>query len=362
MTLSPPLGLLAEITHRCPLQCPYCSNPVELIARGGELATATWLDIIDQAAALGILQIHFSGGEPMARGDLAELIARAETRGLYANLITSGVQLNAETLAPLVAAGLPHVQLSFQDIEAAAADTMSGYRGSLGKKLAAARHVVAAGLSLTANFVIQRENCARVPDMIALGLALGAHRIEIAHVQYHGWSLLNRARLLPTRAQLDAVTEAVDRARAAHAGRIVIDYVIPDYYAEYPKACMAGWGRRFINIGPSGNVLPCHAAETITTVPIPNIATASLAGIWADSALFNLYRGTGWMAEPCRGCDRRELDWGGCRCQALALTGDAAATDPVCSRSVDRPKIDAALADAAGSGPDLVYRRYGNAS
>lgn len=361
MTLSPPLGLLAEITHRCPLQCPYCSNPLELVARSRELSTETWLDIIDQAAALGILQIHFSGGEPMARSDLALLVERAERRGLYANLITSGVQLTAESLAPLVAAGLPHVQLSFQDIDPMAADTMSGYRGSLEKKLAAARAVTDAGLSLTANFVIQRENCARVPEMIALGLALGVHRIEIAHVQYHGWSMVNRARLLPSREQLDAVTQAVEAARARHAGRLVIDYVIPDYYAEYPKACMAGWGRRFINISPAGNVLPCHAAETITAAPIPNIATASLADIWANSALFNLYRGTGWMAEPCRSCDRRELDWGGCRCQALALTGDAAATDPVCSRSADRPWIDAALAEAVNGAAPLVYRRYGGA-
>ena len=358
MNLSPPLGLLAEITHRCPLQCPYCSNPLDLIARSAELPTARWLEIIDQAAALGILQIHFSGGEPMARSDLAALIERANERGLYTNLITSGVQLTAATLAPLAAAGLPHVQLSFQDIETAAAEVMSGYRGGLEKKRAAARDVVATGLSLTANFVIQRDNCARVPAMIELGAAMGVHRVEIAHVQYHGWSLVNRARLLPSREQLDAVTAAVEQARATYAGRLVIDYVIPDYYADYPKACMAGWGRRFINIGPSGNVLPCHAAETITTAEIPNIERASLAEIWTNSALFNLYRGTDWMAEPCRSCDRREIDWGGCRCPALALTGDAAATDPVCSRSSDRPKIDAALAEALGGDNALVYRRF----
>jgi pyrroloquinoline quinone biosynthesis protein E len=353
----PPLGLLAELTHRCPLQCPYCSNPLDLVRREQELSTDAWLDIIDQAAALGVLQIHFSGGEPMLRPDLAALIERATARGLYANLITSGVTLTAETLAPLAAAGLPHVQLSFQDIETADADRLSGSPGSLAKKRAAARHVRAAGLSLTGNFVIQRDNAIRVPAMIEFALDMGVHRVEIAHVQYHGWSLANRAALLPTRAQLARVTAAVEQARTLYAGRLVIDYVIPDYYADFPKACMAGWARRFINVSPAGAVLPCHAAETITAVPIPSITQATLAEIWNGSALFQLYRGTGWMAEPCRSCDRREIDWGGCRCQALALTGDAAATDPVCSRSPHRALIDAALAEPATT--ELVYRRYG---
>ena len=357
---APPLGLLAELTHRCPLQCPYCSNPLELERAAGELDTATWLRVLDEAAALGVLQLHFSGGEPTARRDLPQLVRRAAERGLYSNLITSGVLLDEAMVATLVEAGLDHIQLSFQDIETESAERIGGMKGAQAKKLAAAALVRAAGLPLTLNFVIHRQNCANLPAMIALGAEMGAERIEVAHVQYYGWGLVNRAALLPSRAQLDAATAEVEAARTRYSGRMVIDYVVPDYYAARPKSCMGGWGRRFINITPAGKALPCHAAETLAGVEFPSVRTHSLAEIWRDAPAFELYRGTEWMAEPCRSCERREIDWGGCRCQALALTGDAANTDPACELSPHHGAMLAAIAEAAASGePDFVYRRIG---
>jgi pyrroloquinoline quinone biosynthesis protein E len=355
----PPMSLLLELTHRCPLQCPYCSNPLELERAGEELATTDWTAVLDQAAALGVLQVHFSGGEPMVRGDLGDLVRHATKLGLYSNLITSAVLLNERSLAPLVEAGLDHVQISFQDAEPAGADRIGNFNGAHAKKLAAARLVQGAELALTLNFVVHRHNIARVPDMIAMGEAFGAGRIEIAHVQYYGWGLLNRAALLPTRAALDSCTDAVLAARARLRGRMVIDYVVPDYYAAEPKACMGGWARRFINISPSGRALPCHAAETLPGFEWPRVRERTLADIWYRSDAFARYRGTSWMLEPCRSCDRRELDWGGCRCQAFALTGDAGRTDPACSLSPDhRLMADAALeADAPAAA--FAYRRIG---
>ncbi|MBB2166346.1 pyrroloquinoline quinone biosynthesis protein PqqE [Gluconacetobacter sp. 1b LMG 1731] len=359
--VQPPMSLLAELTHRCPLQCPYCSNPLALDGREGELGTDDWRRVLEQAAELGVLQVHFSGGEPMARRDLPELVRHAASLGLYSNLITSGVLLTEATLAQLAEAGLDHVQLSFQDVDTAPAETMGGMPGAQAKKLAAARLIVAEGMPLTTNFVIHRGNVGRIGRMLDLAVELGARRAEIAHTQYYGWGLVNRAALMPSRAQLEDATRAVEDARTRLAGTLAIDYVTPDYYADQPKPCMGGWGRRFVNISPTGHVLPCHAAETITGVPIPDIRTDSLAAIWADAPLFRLFRGTDWMPEPCRGCDLREQDWGGCRCQALALLGDAAATDPVCTRSPDHARISKILADLPETPPPLVYRRYGNA-
>ncbi len=355
----PPLSLLLELTHKCPLQCPYCSNPLALERGGGELDTAAWLEVIDQAAALGVLQIHFSGGEPMARPDLPQLVKRAAERGLYSNLITSAVLLNAATLAALAGAGLDHVQISFQDSEAAGADRIGNYAGGHAKKLAAANLVRAAGLALTLNFVVHRHNIARVPDMIAMGEAFGAGRIEIANVQYYGWGLLNRAALLPTRAALDACTAAVYAARERLRGQMVIDYVVPDYYAAEPKACMGGWARRFLNISPSGRALPCHAAETLPGFDWPSVREHTLADIWNGSAAFARFRGTAWMPEPCKSCDRREIDWGGCRCQAFALTGDASRTDPACELSPDHAIMAEAAREAERAAPEFVYRRIG---
>lgn len=354
----PPLALLAEITHRCPLQCPYCSNPVELVKAADELATDEWLRLIDQAAALGILQIHFSGGEPMARGDLPHLVAHARAAGLYTNLITSGVMLDRAKCDALAAAGLDHVQISVQDTDPAGALRISAYPDGLARKRAAALLVGEAGLALTINAVVHRQNLDRLGELIAFAESVEAQRIEVAHVQYYGWALKNRDFLMPTLDQLDAATALVDEARARLGGRLVIDYVIPDYYARRPKACMGGWGRRFINVSPSGHVLPCHAAETIPNLTFANIRQHSLAEIWAGDPAFAAFRGTDWMPATCRACDRREIDWGGCRCQALALTGDAAAIDPACDRSPAHAELfDLARGAAAGEAVVRAYRR-----
>jgi pyrroloquinoline quinone biosynthesis protein E len=357
----PPMGLLAELTHRCPLQCPYCANPLALERAGEELDTATWLRVLEEAAALGILQVHFSGGEPTVRKDLVSLVRRAAELQLYSNLITSGVLLGAPLLVQLVGAGLDHVQLSFQDVEPAEADRLGGLRGGHAEKLRVAGLVREAGLALTLNFVVHRQNLARVPEMIALGEALGAGRIEIAHVQYYGWGLVNRAALLPTRAQVDAATDAVEVGRQRLRGRITIDYVPPDYHAERPKACMGGWARRLMNITPAGHVLPCHAAETLPGFDFPSVRDTNLATIWRDSPLFRRFRGTDWMPEPCRSCDRREIDWGGCRCQAFALTGNAADTDPACALAPTHGLLTAALRETEAPAPGFVYRRIGAA-
>lgn len=352
----PPLGLIAELTHRCPLQCAYCSNPLALDPPSSELSTGEWLRVLDEAAALGVLQVHFSGGEPMARRDLEQLVAHANARGLYTNIITSGVLLTPERMAALIAGGIDHIQLSFQDSDAVRADASGGYRGGHARKLLAAGLIREAGLPLTTNFVIHRTNADRVAAMIALAEDLRAERIEVAHVQYYGWGLVNRAALLPTLAQLEAATAVVEAARVRLKGRIAIDYVVPDYYAARPKACMGGWGQRFINISPAGKALPCHAAETIPDMAFPSVRDWSLADLWNGAEAFARFRGTDWMPEPCRGCDRREIDWGGCRCQALALAGDAARTDPACARSPDHGVMAEAIAEA-GDGT-IVPRRY----
>ena len=358
MTPDAPLALLAELTHRCPLRCPYCSNPTALTGAGEELDTATWARVFAEAAALGCLQVHLSGGEPMARRDLPALVGAAQAAGLYTNLITSGVQLDAARIEALRAAGLDHVQLSVQDAEAAGGDRIGGLAGGHARKLAAAAAVRAAGLPLTLNAVVHRQNLDHLPQLIALALELGAGRLEVAHVQYYGWALANRAALLPSRAQLEAATAVVAAARRAHAGRLVIDYVVPDYHAARPKACMGGWGQRFLAVSPAGRILPCHAAESIPGIDYPRVQDTSLHAAWTASPAFARFRGTDWMAAPCRGCARAEIDWGGCRCQAQALLGDAAATDPACALSPGHVLLAEALAEAAGAGQDFAYRQF----
>jgi PqqA peptide cyclase len=354
---APPLGMLAELTHRCPLQCPYCANPLELERASAELDMASWQRVLDEAAALGVLQVHFSGGEPTVRRDLPALVGHARELQLYSNLITSGVTLTADSLAILRGAGLDHVQLSFQDAEADGGDRIGGMPGGHARKLVAAKLIREAGLPLTANFVVHRQNLASLPVMLALGEQLGASRIEIAHVQYYGWGLLNRDALMPTADQIARADAVVDEARQKLHGKIVIDYVTPDYYAARPKACMGGWGRQFLNVTPSGRVLPCHAAESLTFLQFPSVRDVSLADIWYADPAFARYRGTGWMAEPCRSCDRREIDWGGCRCQAFALTGDAGAADPACALSPHHGMMASAI--AAAQSDDFTYRRIG---
>jgi pyrroloquinoline quinone biosynthesis protein E len=353
--LPTPLGLLAELTHRCPLGCPYCSNPLKLDPRTDELDTATWARVFREAAALGVLQVHLSGGEPAARRDLVEITAAARTAGLYANLITSAVGLTEKTLDALADAGLDHVQVSIQDSIEASADRIAGYEGAFARKRALAAQVVRLKLPLTVNAVVHRANIARVGDLVELALALGAGRVEIAHVQYYGWALENRAALMPTPEQVKRAVGEVDALRERHHGRIVIDAVVPDYYAKYPKPCVGGWGRRSLNVTPAGRVLPCHAAETIPGLEFWSVRDHSLADIWASSPAFRAFRGTDWMHEPCASCPRRHEDYGGCRCQAFALTGDARATDPVCHLS---PK-HAIVEELAGvrREAEYVYRR-----
>jgi len=336
-----PLGLLAELTHRCPLGCPYCSNPLALEPRKQELDLATWARVFHEAAALGVLQTHLSGGEPAARRDLVDITAAARVAGLYTNLITSGIGLTARRLGELRDAGLDHVQVSIQDSDPQSADHIAGYQGAFARKCELAREVVRLKLPLTVNAVMHRANIERIGEMVDLAILLGAGRVEVAHVQYYGWGLRNRAMLMPAREQVERALAMVEELRQRYHARIVIDAVVPDYFARYPKPCVGGWGRRSLNVTPSGRVLPCHAAESIPGLEFWSVRERSLADIWEHSPAFNAFRGTGWMSEPCASCARREQDFGGCRCQAFALLGDAAATDPVCHLSPHRAQVSA---------------------
>jgi pyrroloquinoline quinone biosynthesis protein E len=338
--LPAPLGLLAELTHRCPLGCPYCSNPLALDKRADELDAATWERVFREAASLGVLQVHLSGGEPAARRDLPQIVKAAHETSLYTNLITSAVGLTPQTLAALADAGLDHVQISIQDSEERSADHIAGYKGASARKRSLAAEVVKLGLPLTINMVVHRANIGRITPMVELALLLGASRVEIAHVQYYGWALKNRATLMPTREQVDRAAREVEILRAEHHGRIVIDAVVPDYYARFPKPCVGGWGRRSLNVTPAGKVLPCHAAEVIPGLEFWNVREHSLAEIWSASPAFSAFRGTDWMQEPCKSCDRREQDFGGCRCQAFLISGDARASDPVCHLSPQHGLIE----------------------
>jgi len=328
-----PIGMLAELTHRCPLGCPYCSNPLALDPRESELDTETWARVFREAAALNVLQVHLSGGEPGARRDLVDITAAAHSSGLYTNLITSAVGITPEMLTKLADAGLDHVQISIQDSEPASADHIAGYQGAFARKKELAAAVVRLKIPLTVNVVVHRANLDRIAAMVELAIRYGASRVEIAHVQYYGWALRNREALLPTAGQTERAIEAVEQLRNAHRGVIVIDAVTPDYYARFPKPCVGGWGRRSLNVTPAGKVLPCHAAESIPGLEFWSVRDHSLADIWANSPAFNAFRGTAWMKEPCRNCARRDIDFGGCRCQAFAITGDTSAADPVCHLS-----------------------------
>lgn len=332
-SLPAPLGILAELTHRCPLGCPYCSNPLALDKRSEELDATTWGRVFREASALGVLQVHLSGGEPAVRRDLAEIVKAAREAGLYSNLITSAIGLTPQTLKVLADAGLDHVQISIQDSDEPSADHIANYKGASARKRALAGEVVKLGLPLTINMVVHRANIGRIEPMVDLALSLGASRVEVAHVQYYGWALKNRAALMPSREHVDAAVRQVELLRQKHHGRIVIDAVVPDYYARFPKPCIGGWGRRSLNVTPAGRVLPCHAAEVIPGLEFWNVREHSLADIWRASPAFSAFRGTDWMQEPCKSCERREQDFGGCRCQAFLITGDARAADPVCHLS-----------------------------
>lgn len=355
----PPIAMLAELTHRCPLSCPYCSNPLDLSRREAELTAAEWARVFQEAADLGVLQLHLSGGEPASRRDLEEIAGAAHAAGLYVNLITSGVGLTPERLEKLAEAGVDHVQLSVQGTTAATADKVGGYRGGFDRKMAVAGHISRLGLALTLNAVMHRHNLDELPQVFDLAEQLGARRVEVACVQFQGWALKNRAVLQPTRDQVDTAKALVAAARVARAGRLVIDFVPPDYYSDLPKACMGGWGTTGLNVAPDGTVLPCHAAQTITGMQFQTVREAGLAEIWYRGQAFQAFRGTDWMPDVCKACDRRDIDHGGCRCQAMAILGDAAAPDPVCRRTPGRAALDAAMA-AEGNSPPLeaaVWRR-----
>jgi PqqA peptide cyclase len=353
-----PFGMLAELTYACPLHCPYCSNPLNLADYSDELDTEEWQRVLAEARALGVLQLHLSGGEPLQRRDLVELVASARDLGFYTNLITSALGLSRRRAEELKAAGLDHVQISIQADEHSLSDCIAG-TPSYERKVAAARMVKELDWPLTMNVVIHRHNIDRMGRILDLAEELGADRIELANTQYYGWARRNRAALLPSRAQLDRAEDVVRAARRRLDGKMEIIYVIPDYYSKFPKPCMGGWGKNQLTVTPNGNVLPCPAAHTLD-LPGATVRERSLAWIWNKSPLFQRFRGTEWMPEPCRSCDRREVDFGGCRCQAFQLTGDAARTDPVCHLSPDHEivaeVVRAANQEADQDEPELVPR------
>ena len=328
-----PLGMLAELTYRCPLRCTYCANPVNLADYADELSTSDWLRILAEARGLGVLQAHFSGGEPLLRRDLPELVRQAREFGLYTNLVTSGVPATPARWEALAAAGLDHVQLSIQDSDARAADMTAGSPVHQ-RKLTTAGVVTGLGLPLTVNVVLHRDNVDRIAAIADLAAELGADRLELAHTQFYGWAWRNRGALTPSPAQVEAANLAAAQARQRYGDRMEFVYVDADQYSGTAKACMSGWGQRQFVVAPNGDVLPCLSAGQLP-LAIPNARTSDLAEIWYDSSAFTRFRGTDWMPDPCRGCALREVDFGGCRCQAFQLTGDAAATDPACALSPD---------------------------
>ena len=355
---SPPIGLLVELTHRCPLSCPHCSNPLALERPADEIDTAVWARVFKEAADLGALHVHLSGGEPTARRDIVELTRAASQAGLYTNLITSGIGVSETLLAGLVEAGLDHLQLSFQGTDVETNDRLGGYSGGYVKKRAVAAMTTRAGLPLTINAVIHRGNLHQVGAFIDLAVQLGARRLEVAHTQYYGWRWRIAPPSTPAKDKVEAAIALVEDARKRLSGILVIDMVVPDYYARYPKPCAGGWGRLAINVTPTGKVLPCHAAESIPGLEFWNVRDHSLAEIWNENPAFNAFRGYEWMKEPCRSCERREVDFGGCRCQAMALAGDARATDPACWKSPLHETIaNRAAEEAEAAAGEFRWRR-----
>lgn len=357
LRIDPPLSLLLELTHRCPLHCIYCSNPLTLVSRTDELPTSVWLDVLDQAASLGVLHVHLSGGEPLLRPDIVALVERASSRELYTNLITSGIGLTRARAQALRSAGLCGVQLSLQSADPDVARAIAG--GEFwSAKLEAARHVRDAGLPLSVNVVLHRHNLHQIPALLELALSLGAGRVELANAQYYGWALRNREVLLPPREMVQKARQDVEtfRQRPEAAGMEIV-WVVPDYYADFPKPCMNGWARTFLTIAPDGAALPCPIASVIPDLNPPSVVTSPLAWIWYDSPAFNRFRGVAWMPEPCRSCARRLEDFGGCRCQAYLLTGSAANTDPVCVYAPHHDLVTRATESATGDRAP-VYRTH----
>jgi pyrroloquinoline quinone biosynthesis protein E len=354
VSLNHPTTLLAEITHRCPLHCPYCSNPLAMVRSQDELPSADWMRVLSQARELGVLQLGLSGGEPLVRGDVEELAAHAHRVGLYTTLVTSGVGLTRARAAKLRDAGLEHIQISLQDTDTIVADRIAGM-SAVPQKLAAVALVRELGFAFSLNVVLHRANLGRIGEIIELAAKLGADRLELANTQYYGWALENRRALMPTREQVQTADAVVEEAIRRHKGRMQIVYVLPDYHEMYPKPCYGGWGRFYFVVMPDGRTLPCHGATHITTLAFDSVRDRSLRWIWEESPAFQAFRGDDWMKEPCRSCPRKAIDFGGCRCQAFALTGDATNTDPVCTLTPLRALVDAVLDDVEAV-PAYQYR------
>ncbi|MHA3884373.1 pyrroloquinoline quinone biosynthesis protein PqqE [Stutzerimonas degradans] len=362
----PPLWLLAELTYRCPLQCPYCSNPLDFARSHEELSTAEWIEVFRQAREMGAAQLGFSGGEPLVREDLAELIGAARKLGYYTNLITSGIGLTEEKIASFAEAGLDHIQISFQAADEEVNNLLAGSKKAFAHKLEMARAVKKHGYPMVLNFVTHRHNIDNIDQIIRLCIELEADFVELATCQFYGWAELNRAGLLPSKEQLvraERITNEWRDKLAAENHPCKLIFVTPDYYEERPKACMNGWGNLFLDITPDGTALPCHSARQLP-VEFPNVREHSVEYIWRHSFGFNKFRGYDWMPEPCRSCDEKEKDFGGCRCQAFMLTGDAANADPVCRKSPQHGKILAAReqAEHAALGLDQLQHRNEKAS
>lgn len=364
-TVNPPLWLLAELTYRCPLQCPYCSNPTDFAAQDRELSTGQWIEVFCQARAMGCVQLGFSGGEPLVRKDLPELIAAARELGFYTNLITSGIGLTEKKLQSFADAGLDHIQISFQASDETLNAALAGSEKAFHQKLAMAKAVKALGYPMVLNFVLHRHNIDQLDRIIELAIQLDADDVELATCQFYGWAHENREGLLPTREQIVAAEAVVKRyrARMAEEGRLAnLLFVTPDYYEERPKGCMGGWGAIFMSVTPEGTVLPCHSARQLP-VEFPSVLEQDLQHIWYHSFGFNRYRGYDWMPEPCRSCSEKEQDFGGCRCQAFMLTGSADNADPVCAKSPHHGTILAAREEAnrtQKSIEQLLFRTQAN--
>ncbi|MBW9265150.1 MAG: pyrroloquinoline quinone biosynthesis protein PqqE [Candidatus Thiodiazotropha sp. (ex. Lucinisca nassula)] len=333
-----PLWLLAELTYKCPLQCPYCSNPLDIARYKDELSTEEWIRVFREARALGAVQLGFSGGEALVRKDLEVLIAEAHKLGYYTNLLTSGVGMDEARIKAFKEAGLDHIQVSFQASSEELNNFIAG-NNSFRHKLEMARLVKKYDYPMVLCFVLHRHNEDQVEQILEMSHALEADYVELATTQYYGWALHNREQLLPSRDQVEAAEAVAHRYQEKFKGKMRIFYVVPDYHEERPKACMNGWGAVFLTVAPDGTALPCHAAGELPGLTFPNVRDHSIEWIWNDSSDFNRFRGYGWMKEPCRNCDEKEKDFGGCRCQAYLLTGDAANADPVCSKSPHHEQI-----------------------
>jgi pyrroloquinoline quinone biosynthesis protein E len=343
--VGPPFWLLLELTYRCPLHCVYCYNPTDFASTGSELATGDWLRVLREARALGAVQLGLSGGEPLAREDLEPIVAEAHALGFYVNLITSGVGLTEARMRALKQAGLDHIQLSFQDSTRELNDFLSSTR-TFERKARVAALIREFGYPMVLNVVLHRLNIDHVEELLRMAEALGAQYVELANTQYYGWAWLNREQLLPTRAQVERAEEATRLFRERVGGRMQIYFVVPDYFETRPKACMNGLGSVFLAVSPDGTAMPCHAARMLPGLELPNVREWNVRAIWYDSPAFNRFRGEAWMKEPCRSCPERTHDFGGCRCQAYLLTGDADNADPVCDLSPHHHRVTEAVARA----------------